>query len=783
MQHVVKPADPDSTVWTESVATSAARIRGSLSKWSRPNEFVANSGRFLRHGNNKYSFDFPREWMPEVRNYYWVISVGPGLSSATYVSLQLITAFGGRPYVEMTPRVCTDPLATVTADGLRCECAPGSEIAADDQCRLCMAVGPNYATKQLLPTLHSGCRPCDTGTIPNVNQTGCVPCGPGTTPDARGGKCELCPKGQRRSLGMLSCQQCPRGTVASDDRTHCIVCPGGTQSDDIGEACVKCPEPLYSEAGGVCQGCPRFQRGDMTNRSQWDTLGAASCRCEDEFYNGSTIHVCFSDGFDEKQAAKTLQEHVRRKSAGVDCARCPVDVTNEHCVQCVDGTPPSNAAGFTMSKLANDRSSTRRSLMTGGTFEVEGQAVVLVAVFRCHQDIDIARVRCPAGNNDGSCAEGYSGVLCDTCADGYGMKPSRECETCEGTGYNWESLLILLGIFVGIAIVAYFSFKFWEAFTLKHLLRCMFQPMRILITYSQVTSQLGDVLDFTYPGFFGEVIDGLRPVMDVFGLLFRALGPSECFGIRSFGARWVLRVVGLPGILSAVCVAYYVFDRHSNGKKKATTMLKGNLFFVIFFCYPTVCIVSFAAFICRSVTHDTSVLEADGQVMCEDPSHRLLQGMSYGVVVVVAFGLPLLFAIVLVRSARAYSLDMADSYSTMAKQLSEEMQVEVSVANYVIRDVSIGQDYSFLIDAYLPSYLYWEAMVMTPPLTLTFSLARRLYSVLSRRDIASTRRRTCCGSSSLLDWFSSSAEDQSHSCAWPSFSALGSLPCIWSRGR
>ena len=51
--------------------------------------------------------------------------------------------------------------------------------------------------------------------------------------------------------------------------------------------------------------------------------------------------------------------------------------------------------------------------------------------------------------------------------------------------------------------------------------------MRIVITYAQVTSQLGDVLSFQYPPAFDAVIDAIRPVMDVWGLLFRALGSSE----------------------------------------------------------------------------------------------------------------------------------------------------------------------------------------------------------------------------------------------------------------
>ena len=60
----------------------------------------------------------------------------------------------------------------------------------------------------------------------------------------------------------------------------------------------------------------------------------------------------------------------------------------------------------------------------------------------------------------------------------------------------------------------------------------------------QVTSQLGDVLDFRFPGVFGAFMEALKPVMDIWGLLFRALGPSECFGIQGFSAQFMLRVLG-----------------------------------------------------------------------------------------------------------------------------------------------------------------------------------------------------------------------------------------------
>lgn len=261
-----------------------------------------------------------------------------------------------------------------------------------------------------------------------------------------------------------------------------------------------------------------------------------------------------------------------------------------------------------------------------------------------------------------------------------------------------------------------------------------------MITYSQVTSQLGDVLDFTYPGVFGDVIDSLRPIMDFWGLLFRALGPSECFGIKGFRAKWMLRVVGLPMVLAVVCTILFAHNTYKYGTRRAVTLAKGHSFvsqpaiqcvtidwpydnlrdgfvcwwqMAIFFCYPTICIVSFAAFICRPMTPSNSILEADDSIICENSSHRALQIVSGVVIAAVAIGIPLYFSYTLITSARQYEQTSKGPNAAMAKRLAVEMDTHVTVAEYVIRDIQIGEDYSFLMDGYIPKYLYWCVLVTT----------------------------------------------------------------------
>ena len=223
---------------------------------------------------------------------------------------------------------------------------------------------------------------------------------------------------------------------------------------------------------------------------------------------------------------------------------------------CPGGDIPKLAAGYTIPTLVSG-DSRRRSLST-----INADGTEVIAVFRCHEDMELAALRCPADPEiPGKCAAGYTGYLCNSCEESFGMSTKRICELCDDTGYTMASLGMLLVLAAVVTILIFLTCRTWQMFSLKHLARCMFQPGRILITYSQVTSQLGDVLDFTYPGLFGEIIEFLRPVMDLWGLLFRALGPSECYGIKGFTAKWLLRIVAMPLACGIIILGLYMHNR------------------------------------------------------------------------------------------------------------------------------------------------------------------------------------------------------------------------------
>jgi hypothetical protein len=154
---------------------------------------------------------------------------------------------------------------------------------------------------------------------------------------------------------------------------------------------------------------------------------------------------------------------------------------------------------------------------------------------------------------------------------------------------------------------------------------------------------------------------------------------------------------------SEACAGDSALSTPSNCLTLQNTLCAG-----VFFCYPTICIVSFATFICRQLTPEISVLDADGGVYCEESSHRALQFVSAMTIAIFACGVPLGFGYILVRAAFVYQRDSAGVNKKMAQQLSAELGVEVATAEYVIRDCTIGRSYSFLMDAYKPGVLYWE---------------------------------------------------------------------------
>ena len=58
----------------------------------------------------------------------------------------------------------------------------------------------------------------------------------------------------------------------------------------------------------------------------------------------------------------------------------------------------------------------------------------------------------------------------------------------------------------------------------------------------------------------------------------------------------------MPLIMLFCIGCFYFYNRKRRGNDQARSDAKGHAFLAVFVCYPTICIVSFATFICKQVS-------------------------------------------------------------------------------------------------------------------------------------------------------------------------------------
>jgi hypothetical protein len=306
--------------------------------------------------------------------------------------------------------------------------------------------------------------PCQPGfkcSYTNVSLS-CTPCSL-TTYSSTGIDCTMCSAGQGPNLEHTGCQQC-----------------GGNNHSEFG-VCEPCPAGLVTDTDNVrCDECG-VHRTAVATASQTRSI----CSCTQGYYNQSdSVHVCFRDGYSTSHEQEVLgRRQNAQASTGQSCATCAKDTEDEECVTCTVGSLPVLRAGYTAVQL----SSSRRQLQS------HDSNLAVSFIFRCHHDLEIAALRCPGGDIEASCAEGYEGYTCGSCVDGYGMSADKECLLCEANEITVGGVLLLVVVLLAFALILAIVGKYWMRFPWRHVLRCAAQPTRILITYTQVTSQLGDV--------------------------------------------------------------------------------------------------------------------------------------------------------------------------------------------------------------------------------------------------------------------------------------------------
>ena len=553
------------------------------------------------------------------------------------------------------------------------------------------------------------------------------------------GRCSDCAAGKASVDGV--CSRCPRSGDVPNSEGVCAPCPAGSTADERQVDCASCAAGRYSASSdALCEKC-------ASSRMVPDGL-RASCECAAGYYNDTAARwLCFDMDFSAELAGEMARE---QSDAQTPCAVCPP------CAVCDGGSaPPRLQSGYIAIPTPDARE---------------------VRAFRCAAD-DTASIGCPGGAVP-NCTMGHEGLTCQRCRPNW-HKSSDACAECDDASLSsatWTLVIVIVlvagysqgkhklqdylvrkleelrasdeaadadtqttenpvaGASVGSttsrrrgrtragSVVQDFSARTLSGVVnvdgeriMGVALRSCFTPIRTAITYVQVTAQIGKVLHIQLPaGYMRDVVDSLKPLLTIWELVISA----ECRGLGGFALKWIGKVIGFPLILFLLILARYKMDRKRGVEApEAVTNAKQHVFFAVFFVYPTICNVLFASWNCRKIGPDQTLLLDDDRIFCENDSHDMLQAISLVLIVAFAFGTPVVLVFVL-RNRRAQYKAQADQHEGLVIAVEQELKLTRDKAEVITRDVTQGEEFSFLLQSYKPRYHWWECCDLLRKLVL-----------------------------------------------------------------
>eukprot|EP01048_Picozoa_sp_COSAG05_P005948 COSAG05_NODE_368_length_10734_cov_4.853315_3_plen_1041_part_00 len=558
-----------------------------------------------------------------------------------------------------------------------------------------------------------------------------------------------------RSMGGCAKHPCGPGFSCSysEYSLACTRCSGGTIGDGL--QCTSCG----SGRGPTAQhsGCERCI-GNSYSKNDTSMCGCAAVRAAapQGYYNVTFgLLVCFRDGYDMDEVAKSRDLYAVDQIDARICQKCP------DCADC-SGPMPKLRPGYISDGLAIHTSASpgwgeRYAYLcdsdTAITEEDEDEFHYLTSA--------LATKRCPGGSLMSSvCAQGYEGYFCQSCTVNYhrgsldGHKPCWRCPATSAVLVAVRvAVLVAVSIIIFIGRTIYQKYDVVETEAAASLLNpsaaamanrsCSSRfssrlppwsvlwaitkmPVKIVITYAQVVGQLNAVLHVPFPNHFQSVMGHFSWGTQLWELLFS----PDCVGLGGFVATWVLRCCVLPCFLCLVVLLLYFYDSCGPDSAHAGQTSRQRLFFCMFLVYPSISNVAFSAFLCRPYSPGSSVLVSDDRLRCE--GHEIsdvLQPLSIAVILFVAVGLPILFAVVIIFKAKQHAKSFQNLFaaSTVNDSASQSLQdfqravdtdTSAAAAVLVHRDVTCLNEYAFMIESYRPDVTYWESLDMIRKLSL-----------------------------------------------------------------
>ena len=135
------------------------------------------------------------------------------------------------------------------------------------------------------------------------------------------------------------------------------------------------------------------------------------------------------------------------------------------------------------------------------------------------------------------------------------------------------------------------------------------------------------------------------------------------------------------------------------------------------------------------------MLVKDYSIQCSTEKHRAFQIIAGVYVVLVALGIPIFMAALMVRRMREYG-GGSGSDRFVARRVADELKIGDDMAADAVRDCNTGREYSFLVNAFKPRYYYCESRNF-PLCRLPLALLAQLLPALALRAMLASPVCAC----------------------------------------
>jgi hypothetical protein len=253
---------------------------------------------------------------------------------------------------------------------------------------------------------------------------------------------------------------------------------------------------------------------------------------------------------------------------------------------------------------------------------------------------------------DDQCAEGYSGILCLSCADEY-ISRGNACVACPGGPQFASALFGLLGFAAVVFVVLFVVFaRYTKNEKKKKRMQC-FGQLKISLTYLQILAAVPGV--FPSAPWPQPFIEFTLPLSFVNLDFLTVFAESQCSLAVPFFDAFVLHMM-LPAVLVlAVVLAYFAASSECSKttKNRRKELLSQILIILVLILYPGLATRIFKVFRCQQIPGvEGQFLEADMTVQCYGEQHNLFSQISFAFLALYIFGVPLAIFIVLWRSRK-----------------------------------------------------------------------------------------------------------------------------------